>query len=765
MLTYTAIETIANTVAPAGAFATVEAEPEFAKKVRLASVILKANNPISYDDIRRATPGTYFRIALRIAAARFPNISFTSVDATGATTIVDNTNKINFQWLEDDIIAMLTPEGAANLTGDSEEGRLGSFSGGLEWAASKMVAAHVIRNIPLNSSSLKFVDVADTLETQALEDIDRIIRIDNATNGGSAASSSEASVVKGQANFCIAHSIDLATLPDTAFDVPDPNTVPPTYTGTISFTDVETVNTLSVQPDEVGICYFYMTGQAVSADQDLITSRAYTELPGDPKHSGSVSFKIEKAFGVITGNSDPNDPLPSSINVDELITLISDEINTETLAKLGENFSLVSNVLTAPQRGKPQTTPVSVTKRELYPDTTSNKNRRGLFSLYHRINKLSFEVRRYSNKVTTEMITIGFYTVPLSVWQDYIITPEVNRDPRILRSSGRLGIEGLIFGETDSYSQLGNIVPYSALLNVEKGNVATVSIDSAASAEAEAADNIDGSSASDAIDTFYFAYEDTNTIDKFISPFTSDLTFRLSTTSYITSIPLNITVDLTNQPFTNPNFTGNLDIPVGEQVASRVVDAIYEYTRNSNIDQDSIDNANVLGVLLGDYQRITTLVNASKSTAAEIPLEPYIDATDSLDIQPNFSSVQKNSSTYRDTVAGRVQMVAFRYRDEEYRVVIEILSIPPNLWIATGNSVLRRTQWVLGRRRAITAETKVLSSGTVAQQTTAEELSSVNASVGKAEATKSQLLQRVFDKRRLLQEAQKGFPTKWHYPT
>lgn len=746
MLTYATIQTIVDTVAPAGNFATVDVEPEFAKKVRLTSVLLNSNNTISYENIRRAALGAYNTIALRIAAARFPNISFLETDASGSTNFTNNSSSINFQWLEDDVIAMLTPQGAAAGSAITDT-RLGSFSGALEWAAARLTAAYTLRSIPLNSS-LKFVDVADNIEIQALEDVLRIIQIENGTSGSGGSATSNSENNKGQTTLCIAHSLDLTTIPEAAFDIPDPSSSPPTYTGTLSFTDVEVVNTLSVAPGEIGICYFYMTGQAIMADQDLIVSRTYATNSGDPQNSRSVSYKIEKAFEVVNENT--------TIDIDELITIVADEINTETLNTVNTS---IANIITAPERGTPQTLATTVIKRDLYPNTLSNKNRQGLFNLYHRINKLSFDIRRYSNKSDTEMLTIGFYTVPITSWLNYQATPN-SENARILRASGNLGINGLIFGDNNSYTNLGSKVPYSALLNVEKGNVAAVSVLSSGTTP-ETADSLTGSDVSNIIDTFYFAYEpDDSPFNP--SPFISDLVLRVTTTSYLQSIPIDITVDLTLAPFTNPVTT----LPIGEQIAGRVVDAIYKYTRESNLNLDTSDNANVLGVLLGNYERIATIVNSTNLTATEVPLEEYINNIE----QTRFSSVDVNSTpspaAIKDNKAGRVQIVAFRYREEEYRMVIEILRIPINLWIATGNYILRRTQWVLGRRRSISAETKVLTSNAaMTTQTTAEELSSVNASVGKAEASKSYLLQKVFDKRKLLKEAQKGFPNKWHYQT
>jgi hypothetical protein len=738
MLTHQALESIANSLTPAGNFTTVESEPAFAKQVRLASVLLKANSPISYNDIRTMTYGVYHKINLRIASARYAN------------------NKASFQWTEEDIVAMMTPAGAAATT--SNISRLGAYSGGIQYAASQLTAAYLIRNIPLNST-LKFNDMSDNLEKSAWEDVERIIQVISNSNIDSSNNTEIDTNKKGQAFLYIAHSLDLTTIPEILFNAQDKDSSPATFTLPVDLDDptlippinVEVVNSLSVSTGQVGICYFYMTGQTFTADQDIINTRVYSTVEGAPQNSKAVSYKIEKAFKVLDFNE--------VVTIDDVITLLADEINTETLSVTGNN---IANILTAPDRGTNKTTIESVLKRDLYPSTTSLKNRKATFSLYHRINKLSFDVRRYSNKSETELLTIAFYTVPQSSWDNYINNIDIN--PRALRNAGSLGIDGLIFGSQNNYSGLNNNVPYSALLNVEKGNVAAVSIVAEAGGGTNPANNLANSDASNVIDTLYFAYDNPSITTPLTNPFISNLILRVSSTSYLQNTPLDIEVDLTTEPFTNPYSLLNVnpisELSIGEQVASRVVDAIFEYTRQTNL-SGVTDGSNILGVLLGDFQRITTIVNSTLGTASEIPLETYIDATSPTDTQINFSSIQESSSTFRDSIAGRVQIVAFRYRDEEYRIVIEIVNIPNNLWVSTGNYILRRTQWAVGRRRSITIETKILSNGANVLETKAEELNSVKASVAKVEASKSKLLQSVFDKRVFLDDAKKGFPNKW----
>ena len=112
----------------------------------------------------------------------------------------------------------------------------------------------------------------------------------------------------------------------------------------------------------------------------------------------------------------------------------------------------------------------------------------------------------------------------------------------------------------------------------------------------------------------------------------------------------------------------------------------------------------------------------------------------------------------KDAKAGRVQIVGFKYTKEEYRIVLDVLQVPNGLEIAIGNYILRKTSWST-RRRSLQVEAKTLSAGnTATSQTVQEELQSVNASVSKAKAEISPILQNVYDKQRLLKEGYKLRP-------
>ena len=691
MATYSDVANIAALQVPAGTFTTVESEPPFAQLVREANFLLKENNPVSYDSIRKVTPSVYYRMYLRIASARNE----------------DNT----FLYTADEVLAMIEPAG-----GSSGTDRYDIYGGGTEWVASKLVAAHLIRTIPLNTSSIKQVDVSDNLEKQALEDLDYIIRL---TDGGGTAATTDDDVQEGQITLYLSHDLNKATIPEAAFSLPDAGSSPPTYNNPVDLgKSVEVVDGVTVPVGSTSFCYFYMTGQAYNADKDAILSTTQNE------NSSSVTYKIEDVFEV-----------PDGTNIDYLIMMIADAINSKTLEQIDPMY--VGNILVAPERGVDTIRRTTTRKKLCYPASVNLRSREAIFELCFRVNKLGFDTRRYSTKSDTELLTIAFYTTDTINWTSYQSNP-TTAALGTLRSASTLGIEGLIYGQHEEYGSMANGSPISVLLNVEKGNVIPVSIQDGGGSEADLQDQYGDPADLAKTDTFYFYAEDTFT------GFTQNLVLRVSSNDYQASSPLIIEVDLSNisvAPGAPPNC-------VGEEVARRVTDAIYQYTRTAHTNEDTNDNSNVLAVLLGEYNYNYLNVNLTDNSVTEIDLRP--DNPDTVEVEYE-----------RDRDAGRVQMVGFRYKENEFRIIVEIISLPPELWIATGNYVVRRTLWVKGKPRSVCAETKVLNTGSQVAETDSETLASVNASVSTAEASISSILQRVYDKKRLMKDSLKGYPKKW----
>ena len=489
----------------------------------------------------------------------------------------------------------------------------------------------------------------------------------------------------------------------------------------------------------IGYCYFYMTGQAYNVDRTALLSGT------NNTDSRSVSYKIEDAFEI-----------PIGTNIDEIIMLVSDNINSKTLTINSDteqffpeprtynkppynqlrdpeptdvNSNIVGNILVSPDRGADRIQTLRATKCILYPSATTLKSRQAVFKACHRTNYLTFDVRRVSSKASRELVTIAFYTTDDFTWSN-----RVNSGFAELRRNSTLGIDGLIFGQSSSFYRMNAKSPVSFILNVDKSGATPVSIQTPDDT-GEVNDQFGDAGDLAQTDTFYFAVEDPFT------QFSSNLTLRVSTTSYLSESPAIITVDLSD-------ITPALNAPpncVGEKVAERVVAAIYDYTSNANLNDISTDNTNVLGVLLGQYQYEYISINQNAGT---------LNAIDLTDSEP------------KDDDAGRVQIVGFRYREEEFKIVVDLIQIPPELWVSTGNYLTRRTFWVKGKPRSICVETRVLN--TAQQQTTqtdAEVLASVSASVTPAEASMSPLLQRVYDKKKLLKDVNEGYPRTRRWQT
>lgn len=699
-------------------YETVDSEPPFAKSVRDASVLIQSNSPFTYSRLQRGVIEAFQRVYLRIASKKITNFSFVykSEDAIEMLKVVAS--------VEDD----------NRYSTDTDE-RFSRHSGAIHSVVRRIAAAELIRMIPLNSS-VKFKEDSDDLIKEAYEDLERLLEVVASTITEEKKEEKDLSL--GQSSVYIAYELDKANIPASTFDRPDLNSNPPTYIAPVSINRiVNSTNRLLInETTETAICTIYMTAQAYNADVDLITDATRgTDKSGS---SAAVSLKIETSF-IVRAND----------TIDSLIAKISEEINSATLNATFDNASIdisqnyMSNIIVAPEYQNPVIRSTAIQKKILYPNITTNEKRIASFDTYYRTNRLGFETRRNSTKVDTELLTIGFYTVPTANY----IAPTTNINATLRNAGARLGINGLVYGKGESIEELQNSAPVSLFLNVSKGNVAAVSIQrDTASSQVEAIDSTAEGSLLNQIDTFYFHV---NHLDASGVPITpnqpvfptndNELVLRISTSNYINEPSRLITINLNsiNYPALDSNNQAVAINYIGEDIANLVVDALYNEARTSNLDSN-IQSTNILGAQLGDFDNYYTNINTTTGTANNILLEGL--ATNDI------------NEAY-DGDSGRVQIVAFRYREQEYKAVVDIIKIPRLLWVATGNYQQRRTIWEPGRRRSISIETKDLktSAGSAAEtMTEAEILNSVNASVSQTEARKSALLQSVYDKKRLL---------------
>lgn len=715
-------EVLISALLPTGSFGTVGEEPSYSKLIRGTNFILAANNPVSYEDIRLVAPSVFYDAYIFIASARN----------------LDNT----FLYTKEEAFEMMRfPEGT--LPPENQGDRYNTYATGVHGYIAKLIAAELIRRIPLNNSSIKQVDVAEAIQTQAYKGLERIINLYTTT---SVEENTEIDIKNKRPGIYISHALNKATIEESAFSIPDNGSSPPTFDGVVNLSSsVNTVDVVSY-PDEntTGFCYVYMTGQAYDADKDAVLSAA------DVRTSASVSFKIETAIEIEEGS-----------DLDSTIALISEGINSQTLEQASINSNTVANILVSPNTGGYVNTTVNRIKKQIYPETETFKNRIAVFNLLHKINRLEFSVRRLSSKVSTELIILSLYTCNTDVLEDYyqnrITLNQLKKD-----ENTSLGIDSLLLGQSNYYGALEKKATVSLLLNVDKGNVATVSIkaDSNNSSSSENADSIATSSSLSSIDTFYFSainpIDPNSTNPQPFTGFSSDLIMRVSSSTYKTQVPLNIKVDLTTEPILVAE-------EAGIEVASRMVDAIYKYTRETNINQEVGDNSNILGVLLGEYENTYLNINRTANTVTELPLQEGKVLDDGIVNSGRFISSRKQLEIEKDEVSGRCQIVAFKYRKEEFNVVVDIIKVPSELWIATGNYMGRKTSWKLGKRKSLKIDTKVLNQqGATEVETESETLSSVDASISKSAASISPLLQRVYDKKANIQRSKDNSYGKYY---
>ena len=775
------IEQLANQAVPAKTsadeYSTIESEPLFAKSIRDASALLGSNNPLTYNRLRTITIDTYHRVYLRIASKKITNLSFVYNEETAF-----------------EIMRFTLSDSTANFTkeDESKQIRYSRYSGAIRSIVRRITAAELLRYIPLNSS-LKFKEDSDDLIEEAYADLDRLLEVVASSAEVETSKSVEEDSTLGQASVYIAYELNKADIPESEFDKPDIDSSPPTYVAPVAIEKVvETTRQLMIPTDRRGVCHIYMTAQAYNADVDLITSRDRTSTGVGT--SAGVALKIDMLL-----------PITNADTIDTIIMSISEAINNETLnatydsPNISATNNYLSNILVAPNYQKPELKSSFAQKKLIHPESTINERRIATFDTYFRTNKLSFESRRYSTKVDTELLIIGFYTIPAST----SLPPNNNTSKTLFLKSNNatLGIPGLIYGRGEALGDLQNNSPVSLFLNVQKGNVAAISIKDSATdtgTATEAQDEGASGKLVNQIDTFYFHVDHLNKTGTPIAPAQpvfpltdNKLVLRISTSNYINEPSRLITVDLSsitypssnsnNTETTSTNITADSnDVTadsesitadqdnttvisnstvaefnyIGEEIAALIVDALYDEARTSNLDTN-LQSTNVLGAQLGDFDNYYPKINLTTNTMTAIPIE------DTTDINELY-----------DKDCGRVQIVAFRYREQEYKAIVDVIKIPKKLWIATGNYQQRRTYWELSRRRSISIETKDLktSAGNAAEiMTDAEILNSVNASVSQTEARKSDLLQSVYDKKNRLStirhlHTQPGYyrrPSEW----
>lgn len=507
-------------------------ESEFIAMVRSTNFILKNTNP--HDDgaiLNAASNQAYPRIGLILLAAK-------NLD-----------NNLLFDY--DQVIVEMSPE-------DSNS----RYGAGIRRVAAVLTAALLIRNVPLNSDLVN-VDIANNLETQAIEDLERIIFL--YVNGEAANNSADAANnPQGPVSAFITYDVDDSTLQDAQFDVPDQPADPPlTYNKAVDLGEVALVRALQIPTGSIGFCWFYLTASESDSYKDAIVTS------NQIKTHSAVSHSIQGVFQITNDNS-----------LEDVILNLADAINSKTLnSGTGE---VISNILVSPNRGQEQVNTVKFTKCFLYPDTPTNKLREGYAKLKYRNNYLNFDVRKSSTKATRDLLILNFYTVPDS-YSSLIANDTTVAQITTLKNNASAGIAGMRFGIEDNFSALQKTGPVSILLNVSEAKVIPISIQK----DLEQATNPELKDRNLVIDTFYFKVDN--------APLSGNLRYRVSTTNYPATISFTGEIDLTG-------------VTTPDEISMKLVDSLYNYTEATHKDDDAApqkrinNDNNVLGIALGKHE-------------------------------------------------------------------------------------------------------------------------------------------------------------------
>ena len=465
------------------------------------------------------------------------------------------------------------------------------YSSGLVNVAAELTAANIIRSLPLNDS-LKLIERGNTLETRAYSNLDRIIFLYTSAS----AVSTNVSISTSNDFFFFSPDIDRTTLLDSQFDVG-------LETESVKLTNVKTVKTLSVDPNQVSFIYY-----------NILKSE-----PGTPP-------LLNEGITIVNNGQD----------IENFIYQLSSDINTlcTNVYSTGTATYPFSNLIAEPTRTQNIDSTISIKKSNFYTNTATFLNKTATFTLRTFSVYLEFAARRLSTTISREAITIrpltihkaalltpytsykGIYsTTTLYSLNDVVISnnigykvilasPPTNSitnttywqqldvsnvsytsNDLLVRKSTYIKnyVDGLLIGKQTSnyfnYQSLQLEGPLSAIIDVNKGTV------SSASATTTGSTSIDHKVE---IDTFYFSYSNP------LTPYCTSagtLLFRISTLfEDVPWIPINI--ELGDQP---------------EDVAFKLLQGILEY----RVEQDT----KVVGAQI---YKDAVYINAYKITNPEV---------------------------------------------------------------------------------------------------------------------------------------------------
>jgi len=350
------------------------------------------------------------------------------------------------------------------------------YSFGLKRVAISLTASYLIKSLPLNAD-LKFFDLGESLEKSAISDLEQLIGvliddqsiIDLINNDSSLDNKIFLSSKVPYKALFFSYSIDLGSIPPDSFDLVEEDIA--LYEG------VSLHTSLNIPQNYSGVCYINMS------------------------YTGSDKF-IKEAFII--------DPQWSLIDICNLLTEVINEFNVD----------VNSNVIASLNISKEQVNEVTYSKAELYPDSTTNREKKLLFTIYPRVHVIELSTLNLSSIRNREVIHVDLRTINNNLLPEVLDSTILNT----LRPLTSKGIDGIYFGVINNYYALTKEGPHSLIVEVDKGDI----ISTQDSSEVPINNKVNNKDL--IIDTFYFRIPSNLTLVQGL------MVVRVSTSPNITSI-------------------------------------------------------------------------------------------------------------------------------------------------------------------------------------------------------------------------------------
>ena len=586
------------------------------------SVILESYQRKQDEVIRIALKQVYPRIGLRLSAAKNLDNSplFSTLNYTQSQLATASNTNIRL-GLYENVVTLMTD--ASSI-----------YSQGITNVAASLTAAILIKSIPINND-IKNIDLGDGIEKNAFADLDKIVEL---YRGNEASNTNNALLPTNfEESIYIALDIDKTTLPASYFNVGEVNEVINIEKAYPS-ANVRALNNLTIPSNKLAFGWYYISGTEY---EDVQSTDVDSLVP-----SVRILPPLEGAF--LVNNNDTSE---------DIIFNLANELNDAGLSR-------DTNVIASPNLGSLTSTSVVLPKKKIYPDEVDKSYDKKIasFRLQTKLDYLNFTARRRSSIVNRELIILKFFTLDkvslaqtklaanisftgttftyIGNWTnstnyekgnivdynskvyvckqsstnnipststDYWFSLFANSEElAIYRGISQDYVEGLVYGLTNSFTNLDKKGPKSILLDVEKGDLKIVSSTSNVTKD------------TNSINTFYFKLSDSSVLVSGV------LKLRVSSTklldvpeifSFLNPIDKTLDITLTNA--------------TAEEVAVEILKAVYQISQYTD----------VLSALVYPYALEFTAFKRTKEEVQEVI--DIVQVPSGLDVATGSSIVEK----------------------------------------------------------------------------------------------------------------------------